>query len=110
MRRAGREACRVPLRHVRAGEVRVRTFSTDSRPALRAAACGGRPRAGSDATVTGVPASPSRRGRTETVGSMPHGPTLGRGSSGAGVGNVSGAGYAGSGGVAELRGLPRKGR
>ncbi len=29
----------------------VRSFSTTSRPALRAAACGGRPRAGSDATV-----------------------------------------------------------
>jgi hypothetical protein len=30
-----------------------------SRPALRAAACGGRPRAGSDTTVTREPASPS---------------------------------------------------
>jgi hypothetical protein len=30
----------------------VRSFSTNSRPALRAAACGGRPRAGSDTTVT----------------------------------------------------------
>ena len=30
----------------------VRTFSTNSRPALRAAACGGRPRAGSHTTVT----------------------------------------------------------
>jgi hypothetical protein len=36
----------------------VRSFSTNSRPALRAAACGGRPRAGSDATATGEPASP----------------------------------------------------
>jgi hypothetical protein len=34
----------------------VRSFSTNSRPALRAAACGGRPRAGDDATVTGEPA------------------------------------------------------
>jgi hypothetical protein len=39
--------------------VAVRTFSTPSRPALRAAACGGRPRAGSDTTATGRPASPS---------------------------------------------------
>jgi hypothetical protein len=31
----------------------VRSFSTNSRPALRAAACGGRPRAGSDAAGTG---------------------------------------------------------
>ena len=30
----------------------VRSFSTNSRPALRAAACGGRPRAGSDTTAT----------------------------------------------------------
>jgi hypothetical protein len=49
----------VPLRRVRAGELRVRTFSTNSRPALRAAACGGRPRAGSDTTVTGQLALPS---------------------------------------------------
>jgi hypothetical protein len=35
-----------------------RSFSTNSRPALRAAACGGRPRAGSDATVTGEPTAP----------------------------------------------------
>jgi hypothetical protein len=28
------------------------------KPALRAAACGGRPRAGSDATVTGEPTAP----------------------------------------------------
>jgi hypothetical protein len=40
-------------------EVAVRTFSTSSRPALRAAACGGRPRAGSDATATREPASPN---------------------------------------------------
>jgi hypothetical protein len=41
----------------------VTTFSTDSsRPALRAAACGGRPRAGSDSAVTGVPASPPTEG------------------------------------------------
>ena len=37
----------------------VRSFSTNSRPALRAAACGGRPRAGSHTTVTGEPASPT---------------------------------------------------
>jgi hypothetical protein len=41
-----------------------RSFSTNSRPALRAAACGGRPRAGSDPTVTGAPASPSTPGGT----------------------------------------------
>jgi hypothetical protein len=43
MRRAGREAkhASVPLRRVRAGEARVRSFSTNSRPALRAAS--GRP-------------------------------------------------------------------
>jgi hypothetical protein len=33
----------------------VRTFPTSSRPALRAAACGGRPRAGNDTTVTVEP-------------------------------------------------------
>jgi len=37
----------------------VRSFSSTSRPALRAAACGGRPRAGNDTTATGEPASPS---------------------------------------------------
>jgi hypothetical protein len=36
----------------------VTTFPTGSRPALRGAACGGRPRAGSDTTVTGEPAPP----------------------------------------------------
>src|SRR5215213_4985758 len=35
----------------------VRSFSTNSRPALRAA--GGRPRPGNDTTVTGMPVSPS---------------------------------------------------
>jgi len=49
----------VPLRRVRAVEAAGRLFSTPSRPALRAAACGGRPRAGSDTTVTREPASPS---------------------------------------------------
>jgi hypothetical protein len=39
----------------------VRTFSTGSRPALRAAACGGRPRAGNDAAATGELASPSHQ-------------------------------------------------
>jgi hypothetical protein len=43
----------------------VRSFSTNSRPALRAAACGGRPRAGSTATGTGAPASPSTSGATK---------------------------------------------
>jgi hypothetical protein len=42
----------VPLRRVRASVVRVRSFSTNSRPALRAAASGGRPRAGNDTTGT----------------------------------------------------------
>jgi hypothetical protein len=32
-----------------------------SRPALRAVACGGRPRAGNDATVTGEPTAPGER-------------------------------------------------
>jgi hypothetical protein len=40
----------VPLRRVRAGEFVVRSFSTNSRPALRAAASGGRPRAGNATT------------------------------------------------------------
>ena len=40
----------------------VRSFSTTSRPALRAAACGGRPRAGSDTTITAEPTSPSTQG------------------------------------------------
>jgi hypothetical protein len=37
----------------------VRSFSTNSRPALRAAASGGRPRAGSDTTAPREPASPN---------------------------------------------------
>jgi hypothetical protein len=45
----------------------VRSFSTNSRPALRVAACGGHPRAGSDTTATGDPASPSRRARTHAT-------------------------------------------
>jgi hypothetical protein len=53
------EHARVPLRRDHAVEVRVRSFSTNSRPALRAAACGGRPRAGSDTTATEEPASPA---------------------------------------------------
>src|SRR5215211_271178 len=40
----------------------VRSFSTTSRPALRAAAYGGRPRAGNDTTVTQRPASPNAAG------------------------------------------------
>jgi hypothetical protein len=42
----------------------VRTFSSTSRPALRAAACGGRPRAGNDTTEIGEPAPPSTSGGT----------------------------------------------
>jgi hypothetical protein len=42
-----------------------RSFSTTSRPALRAAACGGRPRAGSTTTGTEAPASPSTPGATK---------------------------------------------
>jgi hypothetical protein len=48
-----------------------RSFSTNSRPALRAAACGGRPRAGSDTTVTGEPASPIPLRRTLTSMAIP---------------------------------------
>ena len=55
---------RVPLRPAEQPLRSVRTFSTNLRPALRAAACGGRPRAGSDPTVTGAPASPSTPGGT----------------------------------------------
>jgi hypothetical protein len=40
----------------------VGTFSTTSRPALRAAACGGRPRAGSDTTVPGSRPHPPSKG------------------------------------------------
>jgi hypothetical protein len=43
----------------------VRSFSTNSRPALRAAACGGRPRAGSDTMVTGIPTNPPCGGDPE---------------------------------------------
>jgi hypothetical protein len=49
----------------------VRTFSTNSRPALRAAARGGRPRAGSDATATGEPASPIPLRRNLTSMAIP---------------------------------------
>jgi hypothetical protein len=38
-----------------------RSFSTSSRPALRAAACGGRPRAGSETTGTGTDLNPHIR-------------------------------------------------
>jgi hypothetical protein len=44
------------------GRCLVRNFSTTSRPALRAAASGGRPRAGNDTTVTQRPASPNAAG------------------------------------------------
>jgi hypothetical protein len=40
---------------------RYNFLHSSSRPALRAAACGGRPRAGSDAMGTGEPASPSHQ-------------------------------------------------
>src|SRR4029450_10355794 len=45
----------------------VRSLSTSSRPALRAAASGGRPRAGGDAAATGEPTSPTRQGVPQTV-------------------------------------------
>ena len=48
-----------PLSVIRTIRLGVRSFHTSSRPALRAAACGGRPRAGNDTTATGEPASPS---------------------------------------------------
>ena len=38
---------------------------SSSRPAWRAAACGGRPRAGDDTTGTGEPVAPSTPGRGE---------------------------------------------
>ena len=50
------------LYELKATIVSVRSFSTNSRPALRAAASGGRPRAGSDTTVTAEPASPFTQG------------------------------------------------
>jgi hypothetical protein len=49
----------------------VRTFWTNSRPALRAAACCGRPRAGNDTMGTGAPASPSQTGTPEAITSLP---------------------------------------
>jgi hypothetical protein len=56
-----------------------------SRPALRAAACGGRPRAGSDTTATGEPASPflpgmqsSHRAPARHTGGMRRRATAGR--------------------------------
>jgi hypothetical protein len=39
------------------------SFFTPSRPALRAAACGGRPRAGNHTTATGEPVSPITPGK-----------------------------------------------
>jgi hypothetical protein len=64
MRRCGTGAkhAGVPLRRVRAVEGAGRLFSTPSKPALRAAACGGRPRADNDTTITGTPTSPSIQG------------------------------------------------
>jgi hypothetical protein len=58
--REGAPACSVPLRCVRAVEGAGRLFSTPSRPALRVAASGGRPRAGNDTPATGAGQS-SRR-------------------------------------------------
>jgi hypothetical protein len=49
----------------------VRSFSTNSRPALRAAACGGRPRAGGDTAVTGKRASPSPPGQATAATTAP---------------------------------------
>jgi hypothetical protein len=47
-----------------AASAAVRTsYTGPSRPALRAAACGGRPRAGSDTTDTGNPPHPGRNAR-----------------------------------------------
>ena len=48
------------LRQGEAGATCEQSPYNASRPALRAAACGGRPRAGSDATVTGEPTAPWR--------------------------------------------------
>jgi len=78
MRRCGTWAkhARVPLRCVRAGEGAGRLFSTPSRPALRAAACGGRPRAGSDMTATVADLTLTQAGAQEGSGYRPV--TLGR--------------------------------
>jgi hypothetical protein len=57
-----RFAATIPLRRVRAGEVRSEEFLYELKAGLRAAACDGRPRAGSDTTVTMDPASPSSCG------------------------------------------------
>jgi hypothetical protein len=65
----------VPLRRSRSFECLVRSFSTNSRPALRAAS--GRLRPGDDTTVTGVPASPSNHGGARAVTSAPLGHTWG---------------------------------
>jgi hypothetical protein len=57
-RRPFREQRTVNPLIVHAGEPRVRSFSTISRPALRAAACGGRPRpAGPLSVLTAVSAA-----------------------------------------------------
>jgi hypothetical protein len=53
-----RVACSRSVPSSKATIVSVRSFSTNSRPALRAAAVGGRPRAGNDTTLTGRAASP----------------------------------------------------
>jgi hypothetical protein len=53
------------------GHRSVRLSSASSRPALRAAACGGRPRAGNDTTGTGEPASPTRNPDPSPPGSQP---------------------------------------
>ena len=84
MRRAGgvkEQHAGVPLRRVRAVEGAGRLFSTPSRPALRAAASGGRPRAGNDTTGTGEPAHPLRaahRYRSGVVGDQLAGRNEGR--------------------------------
>jgi hypothetical protein len=52
------------LYELKASIVSVRSFSTNSRPALRAAACGGRPRAGSDTAATPGANLTERSGRS----------------------------------------------
>jgi hypothetical protein len=72
--RLRKSICCVLLRRVRAGEVRVRSFSTNSRPALRAATSGGLPRAGNDTTVTGQRTSPYTAG--DPVAEASNSPTI----------------------------------
>ena len=59
----------------------VRSFSTTSRPALRAAASGGRPRAGSDTTGTGTALTLPRHGSPTGMRHTTRGATHGSGRS-----------------------------